>query len=67
MLAKMNPVVDPCANFYLFACGGRISDAASMPPDKPKWNAFSEVELKNLKALKKVVSMNQLRNINTIS
>ncbi len=51
--------VDPCTDFYSFACGGWIK-STTIPGDKPRWvRSFSEIHKRNeadLKALLEVAA-----------
>jgi putative endopeptidase len=49
-LASMDRTADPCGNFYQFACGGWIK-AHPLPPDRPSFGRFDELQDRNDDAL----------------
>jgi putative endopeptidase len=45
-LGAINRSVDPCANFYQYACGGWMT-ANPIPPDQAQWGRFAELQDRN--------------------
>jgi len=53
-LGAIDRSVDPCTNFYLFACGEWIAKNP-IPPDRPIWSRFDELQERNNQLLKRVL------------
>src|SRR5262245_6484781 len=53
-LAAMNRAVDPCTDFYQFACG-EWQTRNPIPADRPSWGRFAEVRERNYNTLRTIL------------
>ena len=53
-LSAMNRAVDPCTDFFQFACGAWLAENP-LPPDRPRWGRFDELQERNYEILRRVL------------
>src|SRR3989449_695831 len=53
-LTALDRTVDPCSDFYQFACGGWMK-SNPIPPDRGTWGRGSELDERNLAVLREIL------------
>ena len=62
----MDRSVDPCVDFYTYACGGWIKNNP-IPPDQSSWSTYGKLEDENLAQLRGILEEAAKANVPAVS
>jgi endothelin-converting enzyme/putative endopeptidase len=54
-IGALDRTASPCTDFYQFACGGWVA-ANPVPPDRPRWGRFDELQDRNRDVLREILN-----------
>ena len=54
-IAALDKTANACTDFYQFACGGWMA-ANPVPPDRPRWGRFDELQDRNRDVLREILN-----------
>ncbi len=54
-IGALDRTANACTNFYQFACGGWMA-ANPVPPDRPRWGRFDELQDRNRDVLREILN-----------